>query len=236
MPTQAEIRVLLKQLVSDDAAQSDAARMALYKLDEYAVDPLADEFYSGVSMQEAAAILDVLGEIGGPDALIVLRDAYGVLETTDEIRQTAALALARNGQQEILPDMLKWLQRGDAAFRQTAALALGWLNQPKTIEALIHAMHDPEITIQAVGALERMERADALAFGYATDNATTWAWVTNALINLREAGLSVIAQALNSPDMAEQVLISLEMLDRPEAQAILDAAQDSPPTDDDYDD
>ncbi len=63
---------LLKQLTDGDAE----ARAALLALDEDAVNPLIDAFHAGVSEAGGLAIIDLVAEIGGPDALTLLRYVY----------------------------------------------------------------------------------------------------------------------------------------------------------------
>jgi hypothetical protein len=87
---------LLAQLSSDDPAQRETARMALFALDEEAVNLLADEFYAGVSEALGVAILDIVGEIGGPDALSMLRNVYHFEDKRVSWRKAAARGLLMN--------------------------------------------------------------------------------------------------------------------------------------------
>ena len=68
--TRYEMRNLLKRINSGD----DSARIEILQHDEDAVDALTDEFYSGVNEATGVIILNLLTEIGGPDALLVLVD------------------------------------------------------------------------------------------------------------------------------------------------------------------
>lgn len=52
----------------------EAQRATLLALDEDAVDPLISAFYAGVNEAQGVAILELVGEIGGPDALTLLRN------------------------------------------------------------------------------------------------------------------------------------------------------------------
>jgi hypothetical protein len=69
-------RQLLSDLIQDDATQRENAHAALCALDEEIVDPLVGEFYSGVSERLGIAIIELVAEIGGPDALSLLRNVY----------------------------------------------------------------------------------------------------------------------------------------------------------------
>lgn len=86
---------LALQLVSEHEGEKAAALRLLYELDEAAVDPLTDVFYGGVSEAVGRAIIGVLAEIGGPDALLTLRDIYHYEERT-ALRRDAARGLLHN--------------------------------------------------------------------------------------------------------------------------------------------
>jgi len=64
----------IQQLISPQPTEREAAREALRALDEDAVDPLINAFYAGVNEALGIAILELVGEIGGPDALTLLRN------------------------------------------------------------------------------------------------------------------------------------------------------------------
>ncbi len=87
---------LIRQLTSADAAEREAARNALLALDEDAVDPLIAEFHAGVSDAMGAAIIDVVGEIGGPDALTLLRYVFHFEEHRPLCHAAAIKALRYN--------------------------------------------------------------------------------------------------------------------------------------------
>jgi hypothetical protein len=67
---------LLRQLTSSDLTEQHDARQALLAMDEDTVDPLIAEFYAGVNEAVGVVILDLVGEIGGPDALLLLKNVY----------------------------------------------------------------------------------------------------------------------------------------------------------------
>jgi hypothetical protein len=90
-----EIRRCLVQLVSADPAERDAAREALYTQQEDAVYPLLDQFYAGVDEATGVAVLGVLADIGGPDALAALRQVFH-FEERPAWRRAAARGLLRN--------------------------------------------------------------------------------------------------------------------------------------------
>lgn len=69
-------RQLLSDLIHNDTVQRESAQAELLSLDEEIVDPLIGEFYSGVSERLGVAIIELVAEIGGPDALSLLRNVY----------------------------------------------------------------------------------------------------------------------------------------------------------------
>jgi hypothetical protein len=91
-----QFRQHMKDLTSDDESQRAAARAALIALDEDIVDPLIGEFYSGVSEALGVAILDLAAEIGGPDALSLLRNVYHFDDHHAAWREAAGRGLLHN--------------------------------------------------------------------------------------------------------------------------------------------
>jgi hypothetical protein len=89
-------RQLLSDLIHTDALQRENAHAALRSLDEEIVDPLIGEFYSGVNESLGVAILELVAEIGGPDALSLLRNVYHFDDHHVLWRQTAARGLLHN--------------------------------------------------------------------------------------------------------------------------------------------
>lgn len=83
---------LLKQLVSSETSERQAAKMILYALQEAAIEPLADLYYAGVTEAEGVAIASLFGEIGGYEALNVLRDVFKY-ESRVALKRAAALGL-----------------------------------------------------------------------------------------------------------------------------------------------
>ena len=71
MPT---FRTLMNDLASISPAQRDAARAALLQMDEDVMDLLVAEFYAGMPEKLAVALLEIIGEIGGYEALNLLGD------------------------------------------------------------------------------------------------------------------------------------------------------------------
>ncbi len=100
--TQQEIRRLIAQLTSDIMVERVAARLILLKMDEDAIQPLADELYSGVNEAAGTAILELMGEIGGWEALAVLQDIYFAEGSRDGMTKAAAQALKNNGCEDLL--------------------------------------------------------------------------------------------------------------------------------------
>lgn len=94
--TAEEVRVQLKHITDGTVEERSAAWLAFLRLDEDAVQPLADELYSGVNEKTGVAILELLAEIGGWEAMIVLQDIYQA-GGRDALVKTAARGLTRNG-------------------------------------------------------------------------------------------------------------------------------------------
>jgi len=90
------LSTLIQQLASPDAAQREAARTALLSLDEEAVDPLIAEFHAGVSDAMGAIIIELVGEIGGPDALTLLRYVFNFEEHRPQCHAAAVKAMHYN--------------------------------------------------------------------------------------------------------------------------------------------
>jgi len=87
---------LVKQLADENPLIHQAARMIILSLDEMAVDPLIDEFYAGVTDSEGVAILNIMAEIGGPDAMSTLRNVFHFEETRVALKRAAANGLLKN--------------------------------------------------------------------------------------------------------------------------------------------
>jgi len=100
--TAQETRRLITQLTSVVPVERSAARLAFLKMDEEAIQPLADELYSGVSEPTGVAILELMGEIGGWEALTVLQDIYLSEGSRPAMAKTAAQALKDNGCEDLL--------------------------------------------------------------------------------------------------------------------------------------
>ena len=97
-----EIRQLVAHLTSDTPVERAAARLALLHMDEEAIQPLADELYSGVNEATGVAILELMGEIGGWEALAVLQDIYNAEGSRESMIKAAAQALRDNGCEDLL--------------------------------------------------------------------------------------------------------------------------------------
>ena len=70
------VRRLLNQITHGSSEERTAAWLIFLHLDEDAVQPLADELYTGVDEATGVVILELLGEIGGAAARMVLQDIY----------------------------------------------------------------------------------------------------------------------------------------------------------------
>lgn len=89
---------LIGELISSNVLNRSAARMILLSLQESAVNPLGDAFYAGVNDAQGAAILDVVAEIGGPDALAMLRNVFDFEDHRPDLQVCAAMGLLENYQ------------------------------------------------------------------------------------------------------------------------------------------
>jgi len=98
--TPQELRRLVTQLTSDVLVERAAAKLAFLKLDEDAIQPLADELYSGVNEATGVAILELMGEIGGWEALAVLQDIFYAESSRPALAKAAAKALKDNGYED----------------------------------------------------------------------------------------------------------------------------------------
>ncbi len=91
----ATVVALIPDLVSPDEAVRHAALRALYQGDEAAAVLLCDQFAAGLNEAQGCAVLEVLGEMGGFDALMLLLSVF-YFDPRPRIKQAAALALERN--------------------------------------------------------------------------------------------------------------------------------------------
>lgn len=73
-----------------------AARMILIALQEDAIDPLADAYFAGVTDEQGAALLELMADIGGYEALNILRDILKHEKKRRKVRIAAAQGLIRN--------------------------------------------------------------------------------------------------------------------------------------------
>src|SRR4051812_44017853 len=86
---------LIPDLVSSDEEIRHAALRAFYQGDETAAVLLCDQFAAGLNEAQGCAVLEVLGEIGGFDAMMLLLSAF-YFDPRERIKQASALALERN--------------------------------------------------------------------------------------------------------------------------------------------
>ena len=88
---------LIKQVVSENSNEQAQARKTLLALDEDAVSLLLDEYYAGVNEAQGSAIVSLLAEIGGYEALNALRSiCFFDLSTPPHLRKVAAKGLLAN--------------------------------------------------------------------------------------------------------------------------------------------
>lgn len=92
----ATFRELMKQLASLDPTERASARAALLQMDEDVMDLLVAEFYAGMPEKLAVSLIEVVGEIGGYEALNLLGDVYYSRDTRPALKAAARLALLRN--------------------------------------------------------------------------------------------------------------------------------------------
>ncbi len=93
MPT---FRNLMDQLASLDSAERASARATLLQMDEDVMDLLVAEFYAGMPEKLAVTLIEIIGEIGGYEALNLLGDVYYASDTRPALKSAARLALLRN--------------------------------------------------------------------------------------------------------------------------------------------
>jgi hypothetical protein len=86
---------LIPDLISPDEAVRHKALRVLYAGDEATVTVLCDLMAAGMSKPEGCAVIEVLGEIGGFEALMFLLDTF-YFDTRSQIKLAAARALQRN--------------------------------------------------------------------------------------------------------------------------------------------
>jgi hypothetical protein len=104
---QPDYRELVHQLLSDDIDQQMTARQTLLALEEDAVTGLLNEYYAGVNEAQGLAILDVLAQIGGYEALSALRSlVFFDLSTPAALRTAAAQGLLQNSD-NLSPDEIQ---------------------------------------------------------------------------------------------------------------------------------
>lgn len=95
MITKAAVEALIPQIVSPDEAIRHAALRALYTGDEQTAVILCDLFAAGLNEAQGCAVLAVVGEIGGFDAMMLLISTF-YFDPRPAIKQAAALAMQRN--------------------------------------------------------------------------------------------------------------------------------------------
>lgn len=108
-------RALVEQLVSDNPTAQLEAKAALLALEEEATGPLSDVYYGGVNDAEGSAILDIVAEIAGFEALALLRNEFHFEDKRPVLRRAAASGLLRN-QDNLSPDELEEVTRFLAEF------------------------------------------------------------------------------------------------------------------------
>jgi len=92
----ADYQELVQFLGSGDIMKIQAATMILIALQEEAINPLGDQLYAGVTDEQGVGILRVVSEIGGPDALAMLRNIFEFESSRPLLQLAAAEGLFRN--------------------------------------------------------------------------------------------------------------------------------------------
>lgn len=87
-----------------------AARMILVALQEDAIEPLADAYYAGVNDEQGIALLNLIADIGGYEALNILRDILKHEKKRRKVRIAAAQGLIHN-QDNLSEREVKAIQR-----------------------------------------------------------------------------------------------------------------------------
>lgn len=90
-----ELRKHIRNLVDEE--HRDSARLALLQGDEAIMSRLIDEFYAGVNVVTGAALLNVIGQIGGYEAIALLHEVYHDLSTKQTWREMAERWLRADG-------------------------------------------------------------------------------------------------------------------------------------------
>ncbi len=94
----ATFRNFMNQLASLDLTEREFARAALLQMDEDVMDLLVAEFYAGMPEKLAITLIEIMGEIGGYEALNLLGDVYYSNDTRPTLKSAARLALLRNAE------------------------------------------------------------------------------------------------------------------------------------------
>jgi hypothetical protein len=96
-------RSLVEQLVSSNLESQIAARMAILAQQENAIEPLVSVYSGGVNDVQGLAVLDILAEIGGFEAMALLRNVFAFEDKRPVMRYAAAKGLLRN-EHNLSPD------------------------------------------------------------------------------------------------------------------------------------
>jgi hypothetical protein len=86
----------ISALIHPDLTMRETARQALLMEDEAIITVLIDEFYAGVNLPIGIALLDIIGEIGGYEARMLLEYIADDLAAKSEWRQIALEWLKRD--------------------------------------------------------------------------------------------------------------------------------------------
>ena len=108
---------------------------------------------SGAPLQ---AVVRVLGWIGGDSVIAELTRLLG----SPALRSEVVEAFVRYGERATA-SLTKQLSAEDMETRRAAVVALGRIGNPESVPALIQSLQDPELVVDAAGALARIGDARA---------------------------------------------------------------------------
>jgi hypothetical protein len=87
----------IQALTHPDEQVRQAAVHILLLQDEAIIGKLIDEFYAGVGLARGTALLDVIGQIGGYEAVALLKDVVDHPSAKQEWREVALRWLRHDG-------------------------------------------------------------------------------------------------------------------------------------------
>ena len=101
---------LVERFLVAEPVHRIAARMILMALQEEAIEPLADAYFAGVNDEQGIAILDLMADIGGYEALNIMREIVRHETKHLKLRVAAAQGLLHN-EDNLSPKEVKAIKR-----------------------------------------------------------------------------------------------------------------------------